>query len=313
MREEALRLLRAVRTLLAWVYGPLAVLVVVFHYPYDTDATVSAAAEAGTSASSFYESAYQPDKTVQRGVDYEQTAADAARRYDIEGNIRRFVRRYGLEQKRILEVGSGRGALQDVVLDYTGLDLSPTVAANYHKPFVEGSATDMPFPDSSFDAVWTVWVVEHIPTPQKALEEMRRVIKPGGVLHLAPAWNCPSWLADGFESRPYSDFNLAGKLVKASIPLRRTVVFNYTHLLPVRATRWVRYRQTKGDTPLRFRRLQPNYHTYWQADSDAAISLDAFEAMLWFQSRGDTCLNCDGTGAEIFDLGKALDIRINKS
>jgi ubiquinone/menaquinone biosynthesis C-methylase UbiE len=69
----------------------------------------------------------------------------------------------------------------------------------------------MPFPDNSSDAIWTVWVLEHIPEPEAALSEMRRVLKPGGV----------PWAADGFDVRSYSDFNWRGKLVKASIAFRR--------------------------------------------------------------------------------------------
>lgn len=312
MRERARRRLRSLRTLLVRVTGPIAVFVVLYHYPYDTDATASLAEASGSAASSFYESAYRSDKTVQRGVDYETTAAEAARTYDIEGQVRQFVRRYGLEHKRILEVGSGRGGLQDVVADYTGLDLSPTVADNYHKPFVEGSATDMPFPDSSFDAVWTIWVLEHIPTPERAFEEMRRVVKPGGLLYLAAAWNCGEWLAGGFEVRPYADFNWAGKAVKASVPLRKSLLFRWSYLVPIRIVRLAHYAFAEHATQLRFRRLTPNYEVYWQADSDAAVSLDEFESATWFRSRGDACVSCDGTLTELVALGNALVIKVNK-
>jgi hypothetical protein len=47
-----------------------------------------------------------------------------------------------------------------------------------------------------------------------------------------------------------------------------------------------------GPTRLRFHRITPNFEKYWQADSDAVVSLDPYEAALWFTSRGDRCLNC---------------------
>jgi ubiquinone/menaquinone biosynthesis C-methylase UbiE len=125
-------------------------------------------------------------------------------------------------------VGSGRGYLQDLVEDDTGLDLSPSVARRYHKKFVAGSATALPFPDNTFDAIWTVWGLEHIPEPEKTMREMRRVLKPGGKLFLMAAWNCKPWLADGFTVRPYSDFNWKGKLVKASLLLRDTAYLQTT-------------------------------------------------------------------------------------
>jgi SAM-dependent methyltransferase len=284
------------------------------HYPLDSDATLTLQqeSEAQKSARRFYEAAYRPASAAARGLDYEETAAQAAKTYNIEGSIRDFVRLHGLEQKRVLEIGSGRGYLQDVVADYTGLDLSSKVAPYYHKPFVVGSATDMPFPESSYDVAWTIWVLEHIPEPEKAFEEMRRVIKPGGLLYLAPAWNSPAWLADGFDVRPYSDFNMAGKLVKASIPLRRSLFITFAHMIPVRAVRLAQYRLGGEGTRLRYRRLDPNYEVYWQADSDAAVSLDRFESRLWFESRGDACLNCGSTATDLFVTAEPLVVRVLK-
>ena len=84
------------------------------------------------------------------------------------------------EKKRFLEIGSGRGALQDVVNDYTGLDYSSEVKRYYHKSFVNGSATEMPFADNEFDVTWSYAVWEHIPDPEKALEETVRVLKDKG-------------------------------------------------------------------------------------------------------------------------------------
>ena len=313
-KSELAHVVRLFRRILLFFYLPVVLLVAILHYPYDTDGTFTPEQGPGLkSARSFYESAYGGAQAGARGIDYEETAARAAKQYNIEGHIRAFVRTYGLEQRRVLEVGSGRGYLQDVVADYTGLDLSSKVASYYHKPFVVGSATDMPFADNTFDAAWTIWVLEHIPTPERAFEEMRRVVKPGGLLFLGAAWNAPTWLADGFEVRPYSDFNFAGKLVKATIPVRRSVFFTFAHLLPARVVRFAHYRVMGEDTILRYRRLSPNYEIYWQADSDAAVSLDVFESRLWFESRGDSCLNCGSTARDLFVAGQPLVIRVNKS
>jgi len=68
------------------------------------------------------------------------------------------------------------------VNDYTGLDISPTAKRFFHKRFVHGSATLMPLNTNEFDGVWTIWVMEHVPNPQAALIEMRRVTKDGGYI-----------------------------------------------------------------------------------------------------------------------------------
>jgi SAM-dependent methyltransferase len=208
-----------------------------------------------------------------------------------------------------LEIGSGRGYLQDVAEKYTGLDISPTVARFYHKKFVLGSATAMPFADDTFDGVWSIWVFEHVPNPEQAFREARRVTRDNGVLFLLPAWNCTSWAAEGYEVRPYSDFNPVGKIIKASIPLRSSPRFIAMSKLPNRLVRNIVAQF--GPTKLRYRRLSPNYDQYWVPDSDAVNSIDRYEAMLWFRSRGDECLNCDDAALSIAPM--PLIIRVHKS
>lgn len=55
-----------------------------------------------------------------------------------------------------------------------------------------------------------------------------------------------------------------------------------------------------------------NYERFWQSDSDAVNSMDPYEAILWFTSRGHTCLShrtCLSrffvrTGALVFEIRK---------
>lgn len=46
----------------------------------------------------------------------------------------------------------------------------------------KGDAQDLPFEDNSFDFVTCQTVLIHVPDPQKAIEEMKRVLRPGGTL-----------------------------------------------------------------------------------------------------------------------------------
>lgn len=46
-----------------------------------------------------------------------------------------------------------------------------------------GDACAMSYPDESFDAVFYHHVIEHVPCPEKSIEECARVLKPGGYLY----------------------------------------------------------------------------------------------------------------------------------
>jgi SAM-dependent methyltransferase len=185
------------------------------------------------------------------------------------------------------------------------------VARFYHKKFVVGSATAMPFSDNTFDGVWSIWVFEHVPNPEQAFYETRRVTRDKGVLYLRPAWNCEPWLAEGYEVRPYSDFVLVGKLIKASIPLRSSTLFIQLTLVPTRVLR--RLAAQFGPTRLRYGSLTPNYEKFWRPDSDAVNSTNSHEAMLWFLSRGDECLNCGNFWNQLFGFPTTLITRVHKS
>lgn len=253
----------------------LPTLLGVLHFPYDVDAPLTQQEIAA--AQKYYTDAYRaPVSESQAKTEYEtkylRVAEAAAKGFRIEEQVAAFVKEFNLSSRPVLEIGSGRGYLQDIAENYTGLDISPSVARFYHKKFVLGSATALPFPDNSFDGVWSIWVFEHVPNPEQALREARRVTRDNGLVFLLPAWNCSSWAAEGYEVRPYSDFDLAGKLIKASIPVRSAPVFRIASLLPIRGVRTLVARF--GPTRLRYRRLTPNYEQYWVPDSDAVNSID---------------------------------------
>lgn len=89
---------------------------------------------------------------------------------------------------RVLEVGCGRGYLTrdmhaELGLDVTGTDLNENVVEHAVTDRVlQMPATDLDFPDETFDHVVTVHTIEHVPAIGRAFAEMARVLRPGGTL-----------------------------------------------------------------------------------------------------------------------------------
>src|SRR5579859_805141 len=281
----------AIRSAIA--LGGAIIVIAATRFPYSVDRPLSA--EETERNRKYYAEAYAKGAPTEEQSPsaneskYVEVAAGATKVWHIEERVSEFAAKYGLRNEAVLDIGSGRGYLQDIVENYTGLDISSNVGRFYHKKFVLGSATAMPFPDNSFDGGWSLFVLEHVPNPEQALLETRRVMKDNAVLFLYPAWSRPEWLAEGYDVRPYSDFDLRGKLIKAAVPTLASVPFQAVERVSTRIPRNVA--SWFGPTRLHYRLLRANYKEYWEPDSDAVNGIDRYEAMVWFRSRGDECLN----------------------
>jgi SAM-dependent methyltransferase len=93
--------------------------------------------------------------------------------------------------RRVLEAGCGTGLIlrhvHAVARSAHGLDLSRGMlgrAAQRELCCVQGSITDVPFPDEHFDLVYSFKVLAHVEPIARALGELVRVTRPGGHLLL---------------------------------------------------------------------------------------------------------------------------------
>lgn len=222
---------------------------------------------------------------------YSHSAKATLEEHSARDNVLRFVNQNELARKLCLEVGCGLGAFQDVIENYVGIDLSEVAGRYLRKPFVCASATQLPFRDASFDAAWSIATLEHIPYPEPFLEDLRRVLKPGARLLLLPAWHVRSWASKGLGVRPYSDLSWTQRLAKSIVPVRNSLFWRALPTMIWRMFRLLRHLLVRGHTRLSYHSLEPDYEHNWSSDADAAISLDPFEVILWFVSRGDRCLN----------------------
>ena len=103
-----------------------------------------------------------------------------------------------------LDLGCGEGRVMRSVSSYgatvQGLDMNPDLA-RHAKPAVVADLSAIPIRDDTYDGVYSVLTLEHVPDHERFFIEAARVAKPGGVLALVinhPVWTAP-------HSTPISD------------------------------------------------------------------------------------------------------------
>lgn len=113
-----------------------------------------------------------------------------------------------LATRRLLDVGGSAGAIDIVLAEHfeqvIGVDIdAPAIAhaqAQFRRDnlqFLVSDAQQLAFPDASFDVVVCSHVYEHVPDASRLMQEIRRVLKPGGVCYFAAgnrlAWHEPHY------------------------------------------------------------------------------------------------------------------------
>jgi len=135
--------------------------------------------------------------------DYNQIAEEFSQtRAFVWEELKPFIK-YVNEGDRILDLGCGNGRLLSALVDkkitYIGVDSSPgliEIASQKYKEvsgakFLVAEALNLPFCDGYFNKVFSIAVLHHIPSLEfqfKFLEEIKRVLKPKGLLVLT-VWN----------------------------------------------------------------------------------------------------------------------------
>ncbi len=95
-----------------------------------------------------------------------------------------------VRNRKVLDIASGEGygtyALSKVASGVIGIDVSAEAVAHakskYGLDFRVGNAERIPLESGSFDAVVSFETVEHVPNPRLFIEEIYRVLRPGGMV-----------------------------------------------------------------------------------------------------------------------------------
>ncbi|MGB6943812.1 MAG: class I SAM-dependent methyltransferase [Bryobacteraceae bacterium] len=124
-----------------------------------------------------------------------------------------FVDRVPMEPgARVLDVACGTGNLAIPAArkgaQVWGLDIAPNLleqareraaAENLQATFEEGDAEQLPYPDSHFDVVMSMFGAMFAPRPELVASELSRVCRPGGTIAMAN-WNPESFVAKQFAA-----------------------------------------------------------------------------------------------------------------
>ncbi len=112
-------------------------------------------------------------------------------------DVRDLVATYG--RGPYLDAGCGTGLnLRDLPPGSVGIDINPRNVALVRsrlpdRPVFVADIEDIPFPGRTFGTIICTEVLEHVPDPDGALEEIARVLKPGGVLIGTTPAHSPIW------------------------------------------------------------------------------------------------------------------------
>jgi len=114
------------------------------------------------------------------------------------------------EEGRVLSIGCGIGVHEEALgqrrpaLQLTSSDLQDEMLqkASSDLDRVQVDMTDLPFPDGSFDAVYEITALVFVKDPEKALKEMARVIRPGGLMVLLSLNPLSKWGRDRLGQIP---------------------------------------------------------------------------------------------------------------
>lgn len=151
-----------------------------------------------------------------RAADYDHRAFDSwiplqrywqRRRFHI---IRTLVDDAGL----VLDIGCGSSRIVQTLPNVVGVDVALRKLRWLRSPgrhLVQGDMNRLPFPTGVFDAVISSEVIEHVPAEDLRLEELVRMLRPGGVLVLGTPdysrrlWRALEWLYGKLFRGGYAD------------------------------------------------------------------------------------------------------------
>ena len=211
-------------------------------------------------------------------------------------SVRHLMPQYicDLKPETILEIGCASGRLYRQLRqygyqgNYSGLEVADYVIQQNRHEHPEANwqcskAYNIPFPDSSFEVCFSLYVLEHLVYPERGLTEMMRVIKPNGRLVLV--------FPDFVESGRFASQQLGfSPVMTASAKLRQGRVIDALFSLydsKIRLPRALRKTEMNlGDFLINTSPICLSYPDMMSADIDAVYLASKKEVHDWAINKG---------------------------
>lgn len=199
-----------------------------------------------------------------------------------------------LNPSTVLEVGCGSGRVYRQLRDYgfacaySGIEVAEHLIAQNKQQHPEAvwkcaEVYEIPFADSTFDLCYSLYVLEHLVYPEKALREMLRVLKPNGRLVLV----FPDFVESGrFASQllGLSPINSAKEKLRSGRVVDAVLSLYDSRIRLPRALKTATRKH--GKFPVNLSPLCLSYPTVMDADVDAIYIASKQEVQEWAISNG---------------------------
>jgi SAM-dependent methyltransferase len=168
-----------------------------------------------------------------------------------------------LPEATVLDVGCGVGHSFELLAPRSsvGVDLDPAALVGQERETRVADMRDLPFAAASFAALLSVQALEHVPDPERAIAEARRVLAPGGAaVFVTPnrlTFGPPEEIVDPYHHVEFSAPELQACCATAFAEVELAGLFGSTRYLELAAAESARLARLLRLDPLRLRRLAP--------------------------------------------------------
>jgi SAM-dependent methyltransferase len=173
----------------------------------------------------------------------------------------------------VLDAGCGTGHSYHLLAprETVGVDLEAAALAGQDRRTIVADMRDLPLPDDSFASFLSVQSIEHVPDPERALAEARRVLEPGGTaMFVTPnrlTFGRPDEIIDPYHDVEYDQHELRSLCARFFETVEMHGLFGSNRYLELIDAQRARLDQLLARDPVKLRRFVPRRARQWLYDA----------------------------------------------